>query len=414
MKALLTLPFLLQGIVIFVDEFKYHHKRGLPRWERIGHPIDSFFYSLPLLWSILFPPTEGYQIIFLVMAIFSTFIIIKDEKVHKEFSSANEQYLHALLFILHPVCLINVFLIWPILHGGESLILTSFHIQAEQHQALRILIYFQAVLSLGFCLYQIIYWNFIRKDEQMKKVNNDYYDTLNDDWYEADDDPIALLKAEQKLKNKWIEDELLRLLDRQDLTGVKILDIGCGGGFLTNYLATKGVEVTGIDQSVSSLRVAEDNDKTNTVKYLPANAYQLPFGDESFDFVFAMDFLEHVESPEKVISEASRVLKKKGSFFYHTFNRNLLAWLVIIKMVEWFLPKTPKDIHILRLFIKPKELEVMMSKNGLSNQEINGMGPVFLSSAFFWSLLKRRIHPDFDFELKSSKLLAYMGHAGKL
>lgn len=247
----------------------------------------------------------------------------------------------------------------------------------------------------------------------MSKVNNEFYDTLKEHWYNSDDNPIALLRAEQKLKNPWIEKEIKELISRSDLTGIKVLDIGCGGGFLTNYLAQKGAMVVGLDQSKESLSLAAQYDSTKSVTYLYGDAYHLPFENAEFDFVFAMDFLEHVEEPQRVIAQASRVLKTNGAFFYHTFNKNFLAWLMVIKFVEWFLPKTPKNLHILRLFIKPKDLFAMLQKSGLKNKKIYGMGPVFLCREFFWSLIHRRVHPQFRFELKKTQILAYIGYALK-
>lgn len=242
-------------------------------------------------------------------------------------------------------------------------------------------------------------------------VNNDYYHHLGEDWLIANDDPIALLRAESKLKNPWVA----KTIDEQLGDGKKqILDIGCGGGFLSNALASEGHVVAGIDMSKESLDIAKSSDKTVSVNYQVANAYDLPFDNNSFDVVCAMDFLEHVEDPTRVVAEASRVLKPGGIFFFHTFSKNILAYLVIIKLVEWFLPKTPKNLHILRLFISPKSLDKMNRLANLETKHMMGIRPQIGKISFWKSLFNREVHPDFSFAFTKSTLLSYIGFAQKL
>jgi 2-polyprenyl-6-hydroxyphenyl methylase/3-demethylubiquinone-9 3-methyltransferase len=195
----------------------------------------------------------------------------------------------------------------------------------------------------------------LEKNNISNQVDNTIYDQYGDKWYTADDDPIALLRQESKIKVPWVIEKIKSNL--KFTTQIKVLDVGCGGGFLSNPLAKAGYLVTGVDTSKESLRVAQTYDTTNSVIYLEADAYKLPFPDQSFDVVTAMDFLEHVEHPELVIKEVSRLLKPNGLFIFHTFNRNILAYFVVIKFVEWFVKNTKKNLHILRLFIKPSELK---------------------------------------------------------
>jgi 2-polyprenyl-6-hydroxyphenyl methylase / 3-demethylubiquinone-9 3-methyltransferase len=236
------------------------------------------------------------------------------------------------------------------------------------------------------------------------EVDNSIYDQYGDQWYSAVDDPIALLRAENKVKAPWI-------LSRIQGPSV-ILDVGCGAGFLSNELALAGHQVTGVDLSESSLKVAAKYDQTKTVTYKVANAYELPFSDASFDVLCAMDFLEHVEDPARAIQEFARVLKPGGKFFYHTFNRNLIAWFVIIKLVEWLIPKTPKHMHVLRLFIKPKELKLYCEMANLKNQDMIGIKPVF-SSIPISQIFSGKVPPEMRFELTSSLMTSFMGVAIK-
>lgn len=190
-----------------------------------------------------------------------------------------------------------------------------------------------------------------------------------------------------------------------------MLDVGCGAGFLSNHLTGRGLDVTGLDASRASLDVAARHDVTGRARYVLGDALALPFPAASFDAVCAMDFLEHVEDPGAAIAEIARVLKPGGLFFFHTFNRNPIAWLVIIKGVEWFVKNTPKHMHVLRLFIKPSELARMCRSHGLHVAELHGSEPVVFSWAFWRMLLTRVVPTDFRFRFSRSTLLAYTGYA---
>jgi 2-polyprenyl-6-hydroxyphenyl methylase / 3-demethylubiquinone-9 3-methyltransferase len=238
-------------------------------------------------------------------------------------------------------------------------------------------------------------------------VNNRIYDELGERWYAANDDPVALLRAESRLRNPWVAQTIIR----NHGPSASVLDVGCGAGFLSNHLAREGFAVTGLDASQDSIDVAARHDATKQAQYLLGDALRLPFPDASFDVVCAMDFLEHVEEPAKAVAEMARVLKPGGTFFFHTFNRNPLAWLVIIKGVEWFVKNTPPHMHVLRLFIKPRELSAMCEAQGLAVTELHGSEPVVFSWAFWRMLLTRVVPVDFRFRFSKSTLLAYTGYA---
>jgi 2-polyprenyl-6-hydroxyphenyl methylase/3-demethylubiquinone-9 3-methyltransferase len=238
----------------------------------------------------------------------------------------------------------------------------------------------------------------------MKTVDNAIYARLGDRWYEADDDPVALLRAEARLRNPWIA-------ERID-PNARVLDVGCGAGFLSNALAATGRRVVGLDAERDALRIASSHDTSGNATYIAGDALCLPFEHDSFDVVCAMDFLEHVEDPRRVIAEAARVLRPGGKFFFHTFNRNVLSWLIVIKGVEWFVENTPHDMHVLRLFVKPTELRGMCEHAGMQVEELLGSRPK-LSHAL--ALVGRRSVPrDFAFVFTPSLLLGYTGWAVKV
>ena len=241
-------------------------------------------------------------------------------------------------------------------------------------------------------------------------VNNAVYDGLGERWYAAQDDPIALLRAETAHRTPWM---IEAIRGRFGAGPVRVLDVGCGAGFLANALAAQDMKVTGLDASASSLAIAAQHDVTRSVRYEVGDAYQLPYADASYDVVSAMDFLEHVSSPAQVIAEAGRVLAPGGLFFFHTFNRTFVSWLVVIKGVEWFVKNTPPNLHVHALFRRPDEVRAMCSASGLALREVRGQRPA-LTWAFFRMLLTGVVPPDFSFRYTASTATGYMGVAERI
>lgn len=240
-----------------------------------------------------------------------------------------------------------------------------------------------------------------------KTINNAFYDDLGDDWYTSCNHPIALLRAENKIRIPWILSEI-----NKKFGNANILDIGCGAGMLTNALSQAGHCVFGIDLSESSLAIAKKRDPTGLVMYQKANAYALPFPDSSFEIVCATDVLEHVEMPQKLIAEASRVLKPGGLFFFHTFNRNFFSYLLVIKGVEWCVPNAPPRMHVYPLFIKPKELSAFCKNSSMEIESLIGLRPCF--SLGLWKMIfQRKISDYFSFQFTKNLLTGYCGIACK-
>ncbi|NGX62146.1 MAG: hypothetical protein K940chlam9_01640 [Chlamydiae bacterium] len=141
------IPFIVQGLVIVWDEFYFHWKRGLPLWERIGHPLDSFTVVLCLSYVLLFPYSKEVLLPFVILAVLSCLFVTKDEFVHKEHCDGKEQWLHAVLFLNHPLVMISMGMLWA-RGAGSHLFLTS-----------------QLVFTSLFCLYQLVYWNLVWKEK---------------------------------------------------------------------------------------------------------------------------------------------------------------------------------------------------------------------------------------------------------
>ena len=143
----------LQILIIMIDEFYFHRKRSLPLWERLGHPIDTSTVILCVGMTIFFPLTSSSSQIYLVLAVISCVMVTKDEFVHHAHCCQKEQWLHALLFIIHPVSLWVYYQFW--LH--------------DMVDSLR----FIFVSLCLFSLYQYFYWNIFNSNKKkLKKEEN--------------------------------------------------------------------------------------------------------------------------------------------------------------------------------------------------------------------------------------------------
>lgn len=242
-----------------------------------------------------------------------------------------------------------------------------------------------------------------------KRINNDFYSELEALWFEAKNHPIVLLRAENALRNPWIGEKIQEKFSAE----VSILDIGCGAGFLTRFLSDLGHRVSGIDLSESSLKMAKEKDILGKIEYCVGSGYALPYPDQTFDVVCAMDLLEHVEMPQLVINEASRVLKPGGLFFFHTFNRNVFSYLLVIKGLEWCLKNTPERMHVYPLFLKPQETSLFCEQAGLQIQELKGVAPVINSLGFWRFVLAGYVDDTFRFTFIRSLKTGYCGFARK-
>jgi hypothetical protein len=133
-----------------IDEFYFHHQRGLDPWERFGHPLDSMSVLVCFFWLTLAPLTHLSLMIYLGLAMLSCFFVTKDEFIHARTCLPGEQWLHAMLFILHPMIFAAAFTIrWIPEFASFSPVLQG-----------------QIFAITGFMLYQFIYWNVIHDRRQ--------------------------------------------------------------------------------------------------------------------------------------------------------------------------------------------------------------------------------------------------------
>jgi 2-polyprenyl-6-hydroxyphenyl methylase / 3-demethylubiquinone-9 3-methyltransferase len=161
-----------------------------------------------------------------------------------------------------------------------------------------------------------------------------------------------------------------------DLTGRRVVDIGCGGGILAEAMAARGADVLGVDMAETPLAVARLHAiETGTrLNYRQISAEALAAAmPNSFDLVTCMEMIEHVPDPASVVAACGALAKPGGHVFLSTINRNPKAWALTVLGAEYVLNLLPRGTHDYRKFIKPAELARAVRDAGLSVQEIIGM-----------------------------------------
>jgi len=163
---------------------------------------------------------------------------------------------------------------------------------------------------------------------------------------------------------------------RAPLAGRKVLDLGCGGGILSEAMASLGAEVTGIDAGEEPLAVARLHLQESGLRVDYRRAMAEPFADgspESFDVVTCMELLEHVPDPQSVVAASARLIRPGGDVFFATLNRNLKSFLFAIIGAEMILRLVQRGTHSYRRFVKPSELTTWSERSGLSFRNLTGL-----------------------------------------
>lgn len=195
------------------------------------------------------------------------------------------------------------------------------------------------------------------------------FGSLASSWW----DPQGILKSLHDinpLRLNWIRTQA------NGLENKKILDIGCGGGILSESMAAENAQVTGIDLAQDSLDVARLHGLESGIQInyecISAEEYANSHAGE-FDIVTCMELLEHVPNPASVISACAKLVKPGGQVFFSTLNRNLKSFALGIVAAEYILRMVPKGTHSYESFIKPSELAAMARNAGLNLTAIAGI-----------------------------------------
>lgn len=252
------------------------------------------------------------------------------------------------------------------------------------------------------------------------EINNTIYETVGHDWW-ADDAGFEITSLRYCL-NPVRYGYFKRVLNATDVHSGALLDIGCGGGILSEKFAKDGFRVAGVDPSSKSINAAREHAAMSNldIDYCVACGEALPFSDNSFDIVACCDVLEHVDDLNLVIHEVSRVLSNGGVFLFDTVNRTLRNKIVLIKICQDWILGIP-NAHVWEKFIKPRELAESLEASGIEVREMRGIGPQRNLVVLLFGLLNvytgrlrgRKVAEIFGMRETNDLGMSYMGWALK-
>ena len=194
-------------------------------------------------------------------------------------------------------------------------------------------------------------------------------------------DPSGKFKPLHKfnpIRIKYIKENIINSFKlktkKKPLDKINILDIGCGGGLLSEPMTRLGANVTGIDASNKNISVAKLHAKKNNLKinYLCSSPEKLKI-QKKFDVILNMEIIEHVEDINFFMNSCSKLLKKNGLMFVATLNKTLKSYMFAIIGAEYVLRWLPIGTHDWEKFVKPEDLKKILSKNNLKLEKLDGM-----------------------------------------
>ena len=211
----------------------------------------------------------------------------------------------------------------------------------------------------------------------VNKKEIDKFSKMADEWW----DPEGKFKPLHKFnptRIKYIKENIINNFKLKNkskpLSGIKILDIGCGGGLLSEPMSRMGANVTGIDASDKNIKIAKLHSKKNKLKinYLCSSPEKLKI-EKKFDVILNMEIVEHVEDIDFFLKSCSKLLKKNGLMFVATINKTLKSYIFAIVGAEYVLRWLPIGTHEWEKFVKPEDLKKILMKYDLSLNKLEGM-----------------------------------------
>ena len=215
------------------------------------------------------------------------------------------------------------------------------------------------------------------KNNTINKKEIEKFSKIAEEWW----NPMGKFKPLHKfnpIRISYIKDNIissLKLKNKKDpLKKVKILDIGCGGGLLSEPMSRLGAEVTGIDASEKNINVAKLHAKKSNldIEYICTSPENMQI-DSKFDVILNMEIIEHVSDVNFFLEACSKLLKKDGIMFVATLNKTLKSYLFAIVGAEYVLRWLPIGTHAWEKFVKPEDLIATLKKNNLNLEKLDGV-----------------------------------------
>ena len=202
-----------------------------------------------------------------------------------------------------------------------------------------------------------------------KREEYDLFNKLSDEWW----DENGKFKVLHQIRPIRIE-YILNQLNKKNIKKLDILDIGCGGGLVSESLAKLGGNITGIDFVESNIKIAKLHAKKNglNIKYLCKDVEKFQF-NKKFDIIIAFEVLEHLDNWKDFLKNIKRNLKQNGRLIVSTINRNIISKYTAITIAENILNWIPVGTHDYDKFIKPTEIKSFLEKEGFSFKDIKGL-----------------------------------------
>ena len=200
-----------------------------------------------------------------------------------------------------------------------------------------------------------------------KELNQEsHFDEFAYDWWNK--------SGHYKLLHRLNPIRLEYILSRCSLDKKNVLDIGCGGGILSEELYKQGAKVTGIDSSSKSISIAKQHAEQNNydIKYINNSIFEITDLD-IYDFVICFEMIEHINEPNDLLKKIKEHSSKKSGLFLSTINRNLKSFMLAKIMAEYVLNYVPKGTHQYAKFITPYELTKMLENNNYKLNDISGL-----------------------------------------
>ena len=203
------------------------------------------------------------------------------------------------------------------------------------------------------------------------------FSKLAEEWWDVSG-KFKPLHMFNPIRIEYILEKTLKHFKREDralpLKGLNFLDIGCGGGLMSEPMHRLGANVTGIDASLKNIKIAESHSKKNNLKinYLNSSPEELT-ETEKFDVILNLEIVEHVEDVDLYFKSCAKLLKKNGLMFTATLNRTFVSFVKAIIGAEYVLRWLPIGTHDWNKFLKPKEIEEKINNLNFSVQEVDGL-----------------------------------------